>query len=72
MHRSWPFFSEGYKLKTTIVGSRAVHKDMLEFAARHKIKPTIQKFELSEKGLADAIGKLASGDLRYRGVLVAG
>jgi D-arabinose 1-dehydrogenase-like Zn-dependent alcohol dehydrogenase len=68
---SWPVFFDGYKLKTTIVGSRAVHKDMLEFAAHHNIKPTIEKFELSQKGLAEAIGKLEKGKLRYRGVLVA-
>ena len=44
---------------------------MLEFAAHHDIEPTIEKFELSEKGLAEAVDKLQKGTLRYRGVLVA-
>jgi D-arabinose 1-dehydrogenase-like Zn-dependent alcohol dehydrogenase len=44
---------------------------MLNFAAHHHIQPTIEKFVLSEEGVAEALGKLKSGKLRYRGVFVA-
>jgi D-arabinose 1-dehydrogenase-like Zn-dependent alcohol dehydrogenase len=44
---------------------------MLAFSAHHGVKPTIEKFEFSEKGFAEAVAKLNSGKLRYRGVLVA-
>ena len=44
---------------------------MLNFAAHHDIKPVVEKFEMSEEGIAEALGKLTSGKMRYRGVLVA-
>jgi D-arabinose 1-dehydrogenase-like Zn-dependent alcohol dehydrogenase len=44
---------------------------MLAFAAHNHIVPTIEKFEFSEKGFAEALDKMNSGKLRYRGVLVA-
>jgi D-arabinose 1-dehydrogenase-like Zn-dependent alcohol dehydrogenase len=44
---------------------------MLTFAALHGIKPAIEKFELSEKGLEEAVTKLNKNKMRYRGVLVA-
>jgi len=62
---------EGYNLKSSLVASRAVHDDMLNFAAHNHIAPVIEKFEFSEEGFAQALDKLKSGKLRYRGVLVA-
>jgi D-arabinose 1-dehydrogenase-like Zn-dependent alcohol dehydrogenase len=44
---------------------------MLAFAAHNHIKPTIEKFEFSEEGFAEALDRMNSGKLRYRGVLVA-
>jgi D-arabinose 1-dehydrogenase-like Zn-dependent alcohol dehydrogenase len=44
---------------------------MLEFAAHHNIKPQIEQFDLNESGIAEALAKLQSGKMRYRGVLVA-
>jgi len=41
-----------------------------DIAAHHDIKPTIERFELSEEGLAKAVDRLQKGTLRYRGVLV--
>ena len=64
-------FFEGYSLKSSLVISRAAHDDMLAFAAHNHIHPTIEKFEFSEKGFAEALEKINSGKLRYRGVLVA-
>jgi len=64
-------FFEGYNVRTNLVASRGVHSDMLEFAARHQIKPTIETFPLSEDGLGKAVEKLKAGSVRYRAVLVA-
>jgi D-arabinose 1-dehydrogenase-like Zn-dependent alcohol dehydrogenase len=61
---------DGYNVKSNLVASRGAHDDMLDFAARHKVQPVIEKFAFSEEGLAEALGKLNSGKLRYRGVLV--
>ncbi|TVY82724.1 NADP-dependent alcohol dehydrogenase C [Lachnellula suecica] len=68
---SWPVFFDGYKLQSSLVASRQTHDDMLVFSAHHQITPTIEKFEFSEEGFAEAVAKLKSGKLRYRGVLVA-
>jgi D-arabinose 1-dehydrogenase-like Zn-dependent alcohol dehydrogenase len=63
-------FFNGYNLNASLVASRHVHDEMLNFAAHHKIAPTIEKFEFSEEGFAQAYAKLTSGEMRYRGVLV--
>lgn len=55
----------------SLVASRARHDDMLAFSAAHGIKPVVEKFELSESGLAEALERLKSNKMRYRGVLVA-
>lgn len=44
---------------------------MLDFAARHAIKPQIEKFPMTLAGVKDAMQKLRDGKMRYRGVLVA-
>ena len=44
---------------------------MLEFAARHGIKPIVQTFPLNKEGIEQAFEKLEGGGMRYRGVLVA-
>ena len=66
-----PLFFNGYKLHTSLVANRLDHAKMLDFAARQGIKPTLERFDLTEKGLSDAIKKLQDGKMRYRGVLVA-
>ena len=53
------------------MASRAKHDEMLQFAAAQGVEPLIEKFEMSESGVAEAIGKMRSNKLRYRGVLVA-
>jgi len=42
---------------------------MLEFAAKHGIKPIIELFPLSADGVTKAIDRLNSGKLRYRAIL---
>jgi D-arabinose 1-dehydrogenase-like Zn-dependent alcohol dehydrogenase len=59
----------------TVIGSgpapTASTHSMLEFAAKHGIKPQIEKFPLTQKGVVAAMQKLRDGNMRYRGVLVA-
>lgn len=43
---------------------------MLAFAAKHGIKPQIEKFPMTQAGVTDAMQKLRVGEMRYRGVLV--
>jgi D-arabinose 1-dehydrogenase-like Zn-dependent alcohol dehydrogenase len=71
LNSSFQMFFEGYNVRTNLVASRGVHRDMLEFAARHNIRPMIETFVLSEDGLGKAIEKLKAGSVRYRAVLVA-
>lgn len=44
---------------------------MLEFAARHGIKPVLEEFPFTVEGISTALKKLSNGEMRYRGVLVA-
>ena len=51
------------------VGSPATIATMLDFAARHDIKPVIETFDL--KQVNEAINHLRAGKARYRVVLTA-
>ena len=44
---------------------------MMEFAARHGVKPMLEEFPMTLDGAKAAIKKLTEGGLRYRAVLVA-
>jgi len=61
----------GLKIQGSLVAAREIHREMLEFAAVHNIKPIIQTFPLSQQGIKDAFQTLEDGKMRYRGVLVA-
>ncbi|KAH8809190.1 NADP-dependent alcohol dehydrogenase [Xylogone sp. PMI_703] len=58
-----------------VIGSNAASttsiRAMLEFAAKHGIRPQIEKFPLSQPGITTAMQKLRDGKMRYRGVVVA-
>ncbi|TVY29230.1 putative formaldehyde dehydrogenase [Lachnellula hyalina] len=43
---------------------------MLAFAAKHGVKPQIEKFPMTQAGVTEAMQKLRDGKMRYRGVLV--
>ena len=44
-------------------------KDMLEFSARHNIRPVIEKLPFTPEGANEALRKLVDGSVRYRSVL---
>jgi len=59
------------RVQGSLVAPRQVHREMIEFAALHKIKPIIEKFPLTKDGITEAMEKLQAGKMRYRAVLVA-
>ncbi|ORY59189.1 chaperonin 10-like protein [Pseudomassariella vexata] len=63
--------AQGLTVQGSAVAPRGIHKDMLEFAALHQIKPVVEKFPMSEEGIKEAMDKLERGDVRFRAVLVA-
>ncbi|KAK0622855.1 chaperonin 10-like protein [Immersiella caudata] len=63
-------FWNGYQVQSSLVASKAQHNDMLEFSARHGIKPTIQVTKLAGPETIDSVfEKLQAGTVRYRAVL---
>ncbi|KAG7085528.1 hypothetical protein E1B28_003087 [Marasmius oreades] len=60
--------SKGMKVVGTLVASRYMETKMLEFAARHDIRPIVEKFPMSLEGIEEAVAKLQAGKIRYRAV----
>ncbi|KAI8370061.1 chaperonin 10-like protein [Choanephora cucurbitarum] len=65
------FLVDQKTFKGSIVGGRYIIDLMLEFAARHQIKPQIEEYPFDIDGIQEAIKTCDSGKARYRGVLVA-
>ncbi|KAI7323594.1 GroES-like protein [Hortaea werneckii] len=65
-----PFILPGHKLIASTEASRENHLRMLEFVARHKIRPWTEEFPMTSEGVFKAFQCLESGEMRYRGVLV--
>ncbi|KAL4912995.1 chaperonin 10-like protein [Aspergillus aurantiobrunneus] len=59
----------GLRVQGGIVATRQVHRDMLQFAAFHGIKPMVVRYPMSEQGIRDCLRTLEEGKMRYRGVL---
>src|ERR1700727_2409434 len=57
----------------SIVGSACCYRHemqtMMDFAARHGVRPQIQKWPMTQKGVTDAMQTLKDGKMRYRGVV---
>jgi D-arabinose 1-dehydrogenase-like Zn-dependent alcohol dehydrogenase len=63
-------FFDGYNLASSLVSSRQKHEDMLEFVARHKIKPKIEVYKHNGvESVNMGFEKLKAGTPRYRVVL---
>ena len=62
--------ASGITVQGSLVATRATHRDMLQFAAQHEIKPICQTFPMTEEGIKEAMDKLEKGEVRYRAVLV--
>jgi len=66
-----PFLLPGHRIISSTEASTRNHADMIEFAARHGIKPWVHSFEMTEEGLSEAFSLLENGRMRFRGVVVA-
>lgn len=66
-----PLLLKGIRIQGSVVAPRAIHNEMLRFAAVHGIRPVIETFPLTKEGVEGAFEHLDKGQMRYRGVLVA-
>lgn len=64
------FILPGHRMIASTEASRENHIRMLDFAARHGIKPWIEEFAMTPEGLGKAFERLESGGMRFRGVCV--
>ena len=67
---SMPLLLNGITIQGSVIAPRNTTERMLAFAARHGIKPEIDKFVMDRKGIEKAFEELKEGKMRYRGVLV--
>ncbi|ATY60957.1 NADP-dependent alcohol dehydrogenase [Cordyceps militaris] len=65
-----PVLLRGVVVQSALVATRAVHRDMLAFAARHAIKPVTETFPMTERGVREALDRLHRGEVHFRAVLV--
>jgi len=63
----FPLLMSQRSISGSLVGSPATIAKMLDFAARHNIKPVIERFHFEQ--VNEALEKLHQGQVRYRGVL---
>jgi D-arabinose 1-dehydrogenase-like Zn-dependent alcohol dehydrogenase len=62
-------FFDAYRVHASLVGSRAMHAETLEFAAKNNIRPLIQVTKLENlSSLQKVIGDMGSNAIRYRAV----
>ncbi|RHZ56580.1 NAD(P)-dependent alcohol dehydrogenase [Aspergillus thermomutatus] len=66
-----PLLVNGIRIQGSVVAPRQSHREMLEFAAQHGIKPIIMTYPMSVEGIQDCLKTLEDGKMRYRGVLIA-
>ncbi|KAK4936440.1 hypothetical protein LTR10_022657 [Elasticomyces elasticus] len=66
-----PIIAKALTVQGSLVAARQIHREMLEFAAKHDIRPIIQTFPMTLDGVNKAFETLENGQMRYRGVLVA-
>lgn len=56
----------GYKLQGSLIGSPEEIEYMLEFAAKHNIKPWVETIDINEESLGKAWERMEKGDVKYR------
>ncbi len=65
-----PVLGNELRIVGSMVCGRGLHQQMLDFAARHKIKPQIELLPMTTEGINESIDRMNKGDVRYRFVLV--
>ncbi|SAM09019.1 hypothetical protein [Absidia glauca] len=69
---AFPFIGYELGMRGSLVGGRQAVRLMLEFAARHGIKPQVEVYPFTVKGLEDAMESCETYKARYRAVIVKG
>lgn len=59
----------GLRVQGSCVAGTSTQRKMLQFAARHNIKPIVQTFKFDQEGVDAAFKTLRDGKMRYRGVI---
>lgn len=59
----------GLRIQGSCIAGTSTQRNMLAFAARHNIKPVLQKFKFDQEGVDAAFKTLKDGKMRYRGVI---
>ncbi|RWA09329.1 hypothetical protein EKO27_g5785 [Xylaria grammica] len=70
--KSLPFLDllmNGIEIQRSLPAPREMHKEMLRFAAFHKIFPMIEIFPFTEESILVAMMALRDGKIRYRAVV---
>ncbi|CAO3589017.1 unnamed protein product [Absidia cylindrospora] len=67
---AFPFIGNELGMRGSLVGGRRAVRLMLEFAARHNIKPQVEEYPFTVQGLEDALESCVSYKARYRAVIV--
>jgi D-arabinose 1-dehydrogenase-like Zn-dependent alcohol dehydrogenase len=63
-------FFQGYHVFSSLVGSRNIHDEMLEFSGRHGVKPMVQIFKHEGASTIKEVFELVEQNkMRYRAVL---
>jgi D-arabinose 1-dehydrogenase-like Zn-dependent alcohol dehydrogenase len=62
--------TKGIRIQASLTASRSTINKLLDFVAQHNIVPTVETFPMTVEGAEEAIEKLKTGKMRYRGVLV--
>ncbi|OTB05525.1 hypothetical protein M426DRAFT_319796 [Hypoxylon sp. CI-4A] len=65
----FPMLANAINIQGCVIAPRYIHKQMLEFAALHKIKPVVQLFPMTEAGIKEAMDKLDQGQVYFRAVI---
>ncbi|PLB46105.1 GroES-like protein [Aspergillus steynii IBT 23096] len=65
-----PLLSKGVRIQGSFITSRNNLQELLEFAARKKIRPMVVKYPFGVEGIENAMQDLRDGKVRYRAVLV--
>ncbi|TIB78576.1 GroES-like protein [Wallemia mellicola] len=68
-NRYFSLLARENKVGGSFVATRFEHYKMLEFCARHSIKPAIEMLDLNEENINTAFDRLQKNDVRYRFVL---
>lgn len=64
-----PLVTQGLRIEGSVIAPRHCNLEMLEFADRNHIRPMVQNFPLSARGITEAMDLLRRGKIKYRAVL---